>query len=136
MKAGVTLRQATDDLTTVTARFNKENGVNRSVRVWRLHEYLSQTNRQMLLVLQGAVLLVLLVACAKVANMLLARSVSRRRELAIRLAIGADPMRWSTNVSVTKAATSAHAEDRCQRPPRPPRWSACGKKPSHRRSGC
>ncbi|HVD93338.1 MAG TPA: ABC transporter permease [Vicinamibacterales bacterium] len=93
MKAGVTLRQATDDLTTVTARFNKENGVNRSVRVWRLHEYLSQTNRQMVLVLQGAVLLVLLVACANVANMLLARSVSRRRELAIRLAIGADPLR-------------------------------------------
>src|SRR5262249_33472082 len=81
------------DLQAVTGAYNARNGLRRGIRVWRLHDYLSQTTRQMVLVLQGAVLLVLLVACANVANMLLARSVPRQRELAIRLAIGASPRR-------------------------------------------
>ncbi len=93
VRDGVTVEQAAQDLATVTAVFNRENGLRRGIRVYRLHDFLSQTNRQMLLVLQGAVLLVLLVACANVANMLLARSISRSREFAIRAAIGARPWR-------------------------------------------
>jgi len=93
LEPGVTLAQATADLQTVTDVFNAQNGTRRGVRVWALHDYLSQTTKQMVLVLQGAVLLVLLVACANVANMLLARSVTRQREFAIRLAIGASPRR-------------------------------------------
>jgi len=93
LKPGVTVEQATADLQAVTEAYNAQNGARRGVRVWRLHDYLSQNTRQMVLVLQGAVLLVLLVACANVANMLLARSVPRQRELAIRLAIGASPRR-------------------------------------------
>jgi len=89
MKPGVSLAQATADLDVVTDAFNKANSLRRGVRVWPLHAYLSQNTRQMVLVLQGAVVLVLLVACANVANMLLARSVARRRELSIRAAVGA-----------------------------------------------
>jgi putative ABC transport system permease protein len=93
LKPEVSIEQATADLQAATEAFNARNGLRRGVRVWRLHEYLSQSTRQMVLVLQGAVVLVLLVACANVANMLLARSVPRQRELAIRLAIGASPRR-------------------------------------------
>ncbi|HYT67056.1 MAG TPA: ABC transporter permease [Vicinamibacterales bacterium] len=89
MKPGVTVRQATDDLRAVTAAFNKANQLQRDLKVYPLHDYLASRNRQMLLVLQGTVAFVLLIACANVANLLLARSVSRGRELSIRAALGA-----------------------------------------------
>src|SRR5262245_30291583 len=89
MKPGVTFEQATDDLGAVSAGFNTVNNLQRDVKTYRLHDYLSSRNRQMLLVLQGTVAFVLLIACANVANLLLARSVSRERELSIRAALGA-----------------------------------------------
>jgi putative ABC transport system permease protein len=89
MKPGVTLQQATDDLRALTAAYNRANNLQRDVKTYLLHDYLSSRNRQMLLVLQGTVAFVLLIACANVANLLLARSVSRGRELSIRAALGA-----------------------------------------------
>ncbi len=89
MRDGVTLPRAAADLDALTVAFNKANGTRRDTKTYLLHDFLSQNNRQILWVLQGAVLAVLLVACANVANMLLARSVARRRELSIRAAIGA-----------------------------------------------
>jgi putative ABC transport system permease protein len=89
MRDGVSVAQANQDLNAVSAAFNKETGLSRDVKAYLLHDFIVQNNRRMLLVLQGAVLAVLLVACANVANMLLARSVARRRELSIRAAIGA-----------------------------------------------
>jgi putative ABC transport system permease protein len=89
MNPGVSVAQVQQDLSDVSAAFNRENGLQRDVKVWPLHEILVTDNKRTLLVLQGAVVFVLLVACANVANLLLARSVGRARELAIRAAIGA-----------------------------------------------
>ena len=89
MKPDVSVEQASDDLRAVTAAYNTANTLQRDVRVYSLHHFLSSRNRQMLLVLQGTVAFVLLIACANVANLLLARSVSRGRELSIRAALGA-----------------------------------------------
>ncbi len=89
MKPGVSVDQVQQDLSNVSAAFNRENGLQRDVKVWPLHEIIVTDNKRTLLVLQGAVVFVLLVACANVANLLLARSVGRERELAIRAAIGA-----------------------------------------------
>jgi putative ABC transport system permease protein len=89
MRSGVTVQQVQQDLASISDEFNKQNGVQRDVLVTPLYEAQVSGNRRMLLVLQGTVAFVLLVACANVANLLLARSVARRRELAIRSAIGA-----------------------------------------------
>ena len=88
-RPGVTTEQATGDLRAASDAFNQQNALQRDVRVWDLHDAIVTNNRRMLLILQGTVAFVLLVACANVANLLLARSVSRQRELAVRSALGA-----------------------------------------------
>ena len=97
LKPGVSPDQAQAEMATIAHRLEQsypETNKNRSARVLAMQEFMIQyaNDRPAMLLLMGAVVFVLLIACMNIANLVLARNATRQRELLIRAAVGAG--RW------------------------------------------
>ncbi len=109
MKPGVTLEQALAELKIVSQRLEKQYPTENAGFVFvasSMHEGVVRDVRPALLMLFGAVAVVLLIGCANVANLLLARATARHKEISIRAAIGASPGRITIQLLVESVVLS------------------------------
>jgi putative ABC transport system permease protein len=111
LKPGVSLAQAQSEMTRIQEELRSEHPIHETsdmrIRVVPLHDDIVKHSRSGLIVLLGAVGFVLLIACANVGHLILARGIAREREFALRASVGASPARIVRQLlteSVTLAA--------------------------------
>ena len=102
LKKGMTVERAAREMRALGDVLAREFGNNHGIDVRSYYEVVVGSIRGPLRVLMGAVFLVLLIACANVANLLLASGIARRRELAVRVALGAS--QWDIAQQLTSEA--------------------------------
>ncbi|HZD95591.1 MAG TPA: ABC transporter permease [Candidatus Sulfotelmatobacter sp.] len=93
LHAGMNVTQARSALQGTLPEYKKADEGLDNVAITPYQEYLVGNSRPLLLVLLGAVVAVLLIACANTANLLLARAAAREKEIAIRISLGAGRFR-------------------------------------------